>query len=394
MPTALAAFPPRLRQLPISLLRWGLAFLAITGLSVSASAAPRVVPMESRLWSTTASPATFEREEGFPDGKMTLPDGYAILKDQELGDGTIEFDMKALEFSDTGILFRRRDAESAEFFYLRADPDCPAANDCYQYAPITHGRMQWDIYPEYQGPAAISEKGWNHIRLVFAGARLEVYLNRAPTPTLIVARLQGLTKNGGIAFKGPAIFANLTIDSTSPRISSEATLSAIAKRPGIVTHWLVSQPTRLPSSGTPSASDANNLVWHQESTEPNGLLNLSRIEGPTPDPAIAWLKTDVVASAAGTRQVDIGFARQAWIFVNGVLAYQGRNPYYPAAQRLEVDGRLETANASVPLALGQGKNEILVAVGNLWQTHDGHEKASPYGWGALLRFENPVGLKY
>lgn len=394
MPTTRASLPLMLRQLPNPFLRGFLALLAMAGLSTSASAAPRVVPMDPQLWSTTASPATFDREEGFPNGKMTIKDGYVVLKDQELGDGTIEFDMKALDFSDTGILFRRRDAESAEFFYLRADPDCPAANDCYQYAPITHGRMQWDIYPDYQGPAAISEKGWNHIKLVIAGPRLEVYLNRALTPTLIVARLRGLTKSGGIAFKGPAIFANLTIDTTLPRISSEADLSATAKRPGIVTHWLVSTPTRLPSSGTLLASAADKLVWHQESAEPNGLVNLSRIEGPTPDPAIAWLKTDVVASAAGTRQVDIGFARQAWIFVNGVLAYQGRNLYYPAAERLQVDGRLDPANASVPLSLVQGKNEILVAVGNLWQTHDGHEKASPYGWGAMLRFESPVGLKY
>jgi hypothetical protein len=325
---------------------------------------------------------------------MTLRDGYAILKDQELSDGTIELDMKALEFSDTGILFRRRDADSAEFFYLRTDPDCPAANDCYQYAPITRGRMQWDIYPDYQGPAAISEKGWNHIKLVIAGSRLEVYLNRAPTPTLVVARLRGLTQNGGIAFKGPAVFANLTIDTTLPRTSSEADLSATAKRPGIVTHWQVSTPTGLPSSGTLSASGADNLVWHQESAEPNGLVNLSRIEGPTPDPAIGWLKTNVAAASAGTRQVDIGFARQVWIFVNGVLAYHGRNPYYPPAERLQVDGRLEPANASVPLALVKGNNEILVAVGNLWQTHDGHEKASRYGWGAMLSFENPAGLKY
>lgn len=394
MPTTLAAVPRMFRQLRNPVLRWFLAVLAMAALSINASAAPRVVPMDSRLWSTTVNPATFDQEEGFPNGKMTLRDGYGVLKDQDLSDGTIEFDMKALDFSDTGILFRRRDADSAEFFYLRADPDCPAANDCYQYAPITHGRMQWDIYPEYQGSAAISEKGWNHIKLVIAGSRLEVYLNRAPTPTLVIARLRGLTRNGGIAFKGPAVFANLTIDTTPPKTSSEADLSATAKRPGIVTHWLVSTPTRLPSSGTLSASGADNLVWHQENAEPNGLVNLSRIEGPTPAPAIGWLKINVVAAAAGTRQVDIGFARQVWIFVNGVLAYQGHNPYYPAAERLQVDGRLEPANASVPLALAQGKNEILVAVGNLWLTHDGHEKASPYGWGAMLSFQNPVGLKY
>jgi hypothetical protein len=394
MHITIAAFPRMFKQLPNPFLRRVLAFLAMAGLSVGASAAPRVVPMDPRLWSSTVSPATFDRLEGFPNGKMTVRDGYAVLKDRELGDGTIEFDMKALEFSDTGILFRRRDAESAEFFYLRTDPDCPAANDCYQYAPITNGRMQWDIYPDYQGSAAISEKGWNHIKLVVAGSRLEVYLNRAPTPTLVVARLQGLTKNGGIAFKGPAVFANLTIDTCPARTSAEADLSSTAKRPGIVTHWLVSTPTGLPSSGTLSASGAKNLIWHQESAEANGLINLSRIEGPTPDPAIGWLKTNVVAAAAGTRQVDIGFARQVWIFVNGVLAYQGRNPYYPLAERLQVDGRLEPANASVPLALVQGKNEILVAVGNVWQTHDGRGKASPYGWGAMLSFEDPAGLKY
>ena len=107
----------------------------------------------------------FERREGFPDGLMTVQSGIAVLENTEFSNGAIEFDMKALAFADTGIQFRRKDRDSSEFVYLRADPDCPAANDCIQYAPITHGLMQWDIYSRYQGSAPISEKGWNHCAL-------------------------------------------------------------------------------------------------------------------------------------------------------------------------------------------------------------------------------------
>ena len=102
-----------------------------------ADAAPAfAISMSAPRWDAPGGTG-FERREGFPDGLMTLQSGIAVLQNTEFSNGAIELDMKALAFADTGIQFRRKDRDSSEFVYLRADPDCPAANDCIQYAPIT-----------------------------------------------------------------------------------------------------------------------------------------------------------------------------------------------------------------------------------------------------------------
>ncbi|WP_428391863.1 hypothetical protein [Lichenicoccus sp.] len=318
---------------------------------------------------------------------MTINEAVASSTDVRFSSGTIDFDIKPLAYSDTGIIFRRQGNESGEIVYLRANPDCPAANDCIQYAPIVHGHMQWDIYPNYQGPAQINPTGWNHVRLVVAGEKMAVYINHETEPTLIVPKLQGLSRNGGIAFKGPAIYANFVIRPGDP-----ATLPAIhipQPSPETATHWLSAPPTALAGHAPTAADIPPPGSWHAIAAEPTGLVNLGRAFDVREAHAIStgWLKTTVTAKAPTRRTVQIGYARQASVFLNGRLVYSGNNPYYPPDHRLSPDGRLETDNATILLELRQGQNEIVLAVGNSWQTSTGVIKPDPYGWGAELHFD-------
>ena len=345
------------------------------------------IDMSPERWEAPAS-TVFEREEGFPNGKMTLKEGIASAKDVDFSSGTVEFDIKALDFADTGIQFRRKDAGTAEFVYLRADPDCPAANDCIQYAPITHGLMQWDIYHGFQGPAPVSEKGWNHVRIVLAGSRMRVFVNREAVPSLEVDRLQGLSDHGGIALKGPAVYANLRLKpgETEGLADAAAGRSPISD-PRIVKNWLVSAPTVAPVDRDPVITDMPGAGdWKTVIAEADGLVNLSRELGSTPAPSLAWLQTRVDAAQEGKKTVRLGWARDVWVFLDGRLVYRGKNPYYPADQRLEPDGRLSPDNATITLALHKGINQIVLAVGNRWQTYQGVVKASPYGWGAMMAY--------
>jgi len=357
------------------------------------AAQPVEIEMSAERWDAPEG-TLFVREEGFPNGHMALKSGFAILKEGGFSNGIVEFDMKALEFSDTGIQFRRKDAETAEFLYLRADPDCPAANDCIQYAPITHGLMQWDIYPRFQGPAPISEKGWNHVKLVVAGSRMRVFINREASPSLEVDRLQGLAESGGIAFKGPAIFANLRLRPGETDEMPRAKPPIIDPR--IVSHWLVASPTAAPAGRDPSLADmpaGAGATWKRLDTEVDGLANLSRELGPTPEPALAWLKSSVQADRDVTKTVSLGWAREVWVFLNGSLVYTGKNPYYPSDKRLGPDGRLSPDNAKITLALRKGDNDIVIAVGNKWQTHQGAVKASPYGWGVTMAYADLANVR-
>ena len=340
-----------------------------------------------------AGEAKFARYEGMPTGTMTLNEGVAVSNTARFSTGVIDFDIKPLGYSDAGVIFHRDGLMDSEFVYLRANPDCPAADDCIQYAPITHTMMGWNIYPNYQGPAPISPTGWNHMHIEVIGDGMRVYVNHALEPSLVVSRLQGLRHDGGLALKGPAVFANLVIDPHAA--AGLSAVPAASVQPGTITAWRAAQPTAYDRNGTVMAKNAPaSDAWRPIEVEPTGLVNLGRAFGlaRAPSPSLAWLKTEVAAAAPMRRTLQVGFADEVWVFLNGQLVYSGRNQYYPNATRLSPDGRLEPDNASIPVVLRKGSNEIILAVGNEWRSHSGPLEPSHYGWAAEARFDRAEGL--
>jgi hypothetical protein len=340
-----------------------------------------------------AGSAKFERYESMPTGTMTLNEGVAASKIARFSTGSIDFDIKPIGYDDAGVVFHRQGSEDGEFVYLRANPDCPAANDCIQYAPITHTMMGWNIYSNYQGPAPISVTGWNHVHIEVIRDGMRVYVNHAAEPSLVVPRLWGLRHDGGIAFKGPAIYANLVVD---PHASAGLSVIPHARvQAGTIMAWRAAPPSAYDRSRTVSAKDAPvGDVWRPIEVEPTGLVNLGRAFGlaRAPSPSLGWLKTEVTASAPMRRTLEVGFAEEVWVFLNGQLVYSGRNQYFPSETRLSPDGRLEPDNASIPLTLRAGRNEIILAVGNDWRSHKGPLEPSHYGWAAEARFREMAGL--
>ena len=337
--------------------------------------------------------AKFARYEGMPKGTMTLNEGVAASRLARFSTGVIDFDIKPLGYDDAGVVFHREGSAEGEFVYLRANPDCPAANDCIQYAPITHTMMGWNVYPNYQGPAPISPTGWNHVHIEVIGSGMRVYVNHAAEPSLVVPRLWGLRHDGGLAFKGPAIFANLLVD---PHVSAGlSAVPAAAVEAGTVMAWSVAPPSAYDREGIVLAKDAPaSDAWRPIEVEPSGLVDLGRAFGlaRAPSPSLAWLKTDIAASAPMQRTLQIGFAEEVWVFLNGKLVYSGRNTYFPVETRLSPNGRLEPDNASIPLALSKGRNEIILAVGNDWRSRQGPFEPSHYGWAVEAHFHQIEGL--
>ena len=191
--------------------------IGLIGSSVAASsaaAAPDVAtsyPMSADLWTMEPAivsmggetgAATFARYEGMPTGTMTLNGGVAASRTARSAAGSIDFDIKPLGYDDAGVVFHREGSAEGEFVYLRADPDCPAADDCIQYAPITHTMMGWNVYPNDQGPAPISPTGWNHVHIEVAAQGMRVYVNHAAEPSLVVPTLWGSRHDGGPRVQG------------------------------------------------------------------------------------------------------------------------------------------------------------------------------------------------
>ena len=162
--------------------------------------------MSADHWQTKEN-AEFLRELGFFHGLMRLNSGDAVLKDTTFSDGTIEFDVNTVGPRRTRNSLpsaRREITSNSSISGLMLN--CPAFRACIQYAPQTHGVLLWDFYPQYENRAPLRENGWNHIKMVVSGRRMNVFVNDATSPTLEVGGLEGDAIKGGLRLQGPGTF--------------------------------------------------------------------------------------------------------------------------------------------------------------------------------------------
>jgi hypothetical protein len=333
-------------------------------------------------------------KEGFPDGIITLKSGDVALNDVLFHDGTIEFDMKPLAEDIPGIRFRQRDHQNAEEFYIRSLPDCRAENDCIQYSPVINGFMLWNVYPEYQRRAPVFPTGWNHVRLVVSGKRMNVFINDSVEPVLAVGELLGNTLQGGLELHGPAAFANLVVtpgktDGLSPVPLADSQGNA----PGIAHAWQLGPFTPLHFGTAPSYAEKPQDAqgWKPVRSERFGFVNLDRQFVLSKEPQVlTWLRTYVDSDRDQSTQVSLGWPGQVWVFVNGKLITSGKNFYDDEKGRRAPDGRVSLQNGSFPIPLHKGKNEIVIALHA--SIHDNARLRTLYGWGVMMRYDDPRGL--
>ena len=362
-----------------------LSMFAFGLLSLSA-AEPITIAMTADNWQTREN-AEFIRQLGFFHGLMRLNTGNAVLKGVTFSDGTIEFDVNTIGRGAPGLAFRQQDEDNFELLYLRPDPNCPAFRACIQYAPQTHGVLLWDLFPQYENRAPLRENGWNHIKLVVSGRRMNVFVNDAPSPTLEVGRLEGDAMNGGLRLQGPATFANMVITPGAVEgLSPEPARDPLDGDAGLVRNWRLSTFSALPTGKDPTYGEMPGAAqaWKTIGTERNGLVNLSREYGlPVHEPnrAVAWLKTTITSDRKQTRKVEIGWTREVWVFVNGKPVYADKNLFDQEGARKFPDGRCSLQNGTITLTLEAGDNEIAVALANNF-----------FGWGLMLRLADPEGV--
>src|SRR5262245_9954861 len=287
----------------VSVLAFGLLSRSVSGQAQTKNvslqpAEPITITMTADHWQTKEN-AEFLRQLGFFHGLMRLNSGDALHKGMTFSNGTIEFDVNTIGRGAPGIAFRQQDEGNFELLYLRPDPNCPAFRACMQYAPQTHGVLLWDLFPQYQTRAPLRENGWNHIKMVVSGRRMNVFVNDATSPTLEVGRLEGDAMNGGLRLQGPATFANMVIThDTVEDLAQEPARDPLDDDRSLVRNWRLSAFSALPNGKVPMYGEmpAASQQWRTISTERKGLLNLSREYGrPLPEQkrAVAWLKTTI-----------------------------------------------------------------------------------------------------
>jgi len=366
--------------------RMTLCLCLLSTLPIAQGTEPVTIPMTADRWQTKEN-AEFLRQLGFYHGLMRLNSGNAVLKDITFSDGTIEFDVNTIGRGAPGIAFRLQDEKNFELLYLRPDPACPAFQACMQYAPQTRGVLLWDLFPQYQTRAPLRENGWNHIKMVVSGRRMNVFVNDATSPTLEVGRLEGDAMKGGLRLQGPGTFANLVITPGAvDGLSPEPARDPLEGDRGLVRNWRLSRFSALPKGKDPMYNEmpGASQEWKTISTERNGLVNLSREYGrPLPEPtrAVAWLKTTITSDSKQAKKVNIGWTRELWVFVNGKLVYADKNLFELEEARKAPDARCSLENGAFTLPLEAGDNEVVVAIANNF-----------FGWGMKLRLADPEGV--
>jgi hypothetical protein len=113
-------------------------------------------------------------------------------------------------------------------------------------------------------------------------------------------------------------------------------------------------------------------------------VNVSRVYGlplPRPSRAVVWLKTTIHSDSAQQKHVELGWAREIVVYVNGQLVFADKNLYMPPEARKTPDGRLSLENGSLMLPLRAGDNEVAIAIVNNF-----------YGWGLKMRMDDVKGL--
>jgi hypothetical protein len=367
----------------------GMCAFTIFSLSVPGARAAESIPitigMTADRWQVKEN-AEFLRQLGFFHGLMRLNSGNAVLKDVTFSDGTIEFDVNTIGRGAPGIAFRQQDDDNFELLYLRPDPNCPAFRACIQYAPQTHGVLLWDLFPQYQTRAPLRENGWNHIKMIVSGRRMQVFVNDAASPTLEVGRLEGDAMQGGLRLQGPATFANMVITPGAVNgLAPEPAKDPLQSDRAVVRQWRLSAFSALPNGKEPVYDEVPGATteWKTIGIERNGLINLSREYGKPlrePNRAVAWLKTTITSDRKQTKKVAIGWTREVWVFVNGKQVYADKNLFDQESARKFPDGRCSLENGAFTMDLEAGDNEVVVALANNF-----------FGWGLMMRLADPEG---
>ncbi|MEM8486613.1 MAG: hypothetical protein AAF564_13760 [Bacteroidota bacterium] len=380
-------------------------FLLVLCVTVSvplfAQEAEHRIPMTTDHWRAPEGRAEFLTHRGIPAVKVTpspealfAAQGQVVLNELQFTDGTIEFDVELTDFFLSTIYFRRQNAAEAEVFYLRTyRADDPLGPDAVQYTALTKGVALWDLHPRYQGPAVIHKEGWNHIKLVVAGKRMQVYVNDMDQPALSIPELMGNTHVGSIAFEGGGIFANLVVTHGAPAgLAPEAAYDPVADDQRYLHQWQVTDAFELPPGRElvsamlfRAHSDhypMDSTEWQSIASERDGLVNLSRRFGRSDNRRAVWLRQTIHSSKEQVQTLNLGFSDEVWILLNGQLVYVGKNLYSHPIMK-DAFGQITPDDASFALPLQEGENELLIGVAN-----------SFFGWAIMARLVNADGLRW
>ena len=318
--------------------------------------------------------------------------GTAYLKDMEFENGVIEVDIAVTGArSYPGIIFRMQSPLNYERFYIRPHR-AGIYPDALQYTHVVNGVASWQLCQGegYTAGTAIPENQWIHLKMEIYGSQARVFFGDADLPALVINRLKHGRSKGNIGVLGPkdqtAYFSNFKY-----RLEDNLEFDPPPKvdtPPGMIMNWQLSQAfkaNQVDDEVYPGRQNLQNLEWQKATSEPSGLLDISRYARRTPGgPDVVFVKATVYSEKEETKKFLFGYSDAVSVFLNGDIlfagdsAYQSRDPSFLGAIGLF---------DALYLPLKNGENELLFIVGETFG-----------GWGLMCQdgtavFQHPDVVK-
>lgn len=158
---------------------------------------------DATAWRVSNRIATPIKRDGYPAVHLDAKagDGVAWLVGSDFSDGAIDIDLRGANKpgeSFVGIAFHGVDDSTFDAVYFRPfnfkNPEIPRRARAVQY--ISQPQFPWDrLRAEYPGKyeqavlPVPDPDDWFHARIVIQGQQISVFVNDAPTPSLVVTQL-------------------------------------------------------------------------------------------------------------------------------------------------------------------------------------------------------------
>ena len=317
---------------------------------------------------------------------LSMQGGSATLKDVQLADGVIEFDIAVSpQRGFAGGFIRRMDPQNFEHFYIR--PHQSGNPDANQYNPVFNGLSSWQLYhgEGYGTPVEYKFNEWMHIRIAYSGLRADIYID-SDVPSIQVKELKRPFSSGAVGVDAsnfaPAHFASFEASPLPDDYVFADLESEPADTPAeTIMSWLVCDAfdggalQGVQQLGEQIKADRH---WTPLEAEPGGITNLARIQGLAADKNTAFARLVVTSDKQQTKGLTLGYSDSVAVFANDTLLYSGSNRYMSRDYRyLGTIGLFD----KVYLPLEAGENEIWIAV-----------TESFGGWGIQGRFDDLQGI--
>ena len=344
-----------------------------------------IIPFAPAYWDTTATKAEFVTYKGVKAIKMHPHGNEISVKGINFTNGTIEFDTQPVDaetrgFGPVGVYFRQQNARETEYVYLRTKKDdTKRDNDDIQYAPVVNGVLLFNMLSQFDGPAPVHNKAWNHVKLVVSGMQMRVYVNDMNEPVLEIPRLESNSASGSIGFDGLAYFANLVIrPGETEGLSPAEGIDPVKHDVNYIRRWQVTSAQLMAQGRELVAQDLpkDTTKWAPVVAERRGVINLSRKFGSSDTGRYVWLKTTINSTKEQVVQMQLGFCDEVYVFVNKTLVDAGKNQFGLPLSRYP-NGCLNIDNSTINIPLKQGNNELLIGIVNNF-----------YSWAIVARMRN------